>query len=241
VRRAGLRSVRRPRALGAPLAPLAALCVLALAAPLAPAAVRRSSGELYGKRYCEVLELRGTPPDALVTVWNTIGFSFCPPARWNALDPAAIAAARGDTAVILNGPRRWLMDRATGRTGPSQVFGGLRFRQVATIPIRSPGELAQSPYTEHTIVRRTTWMWKKGRQVYELHAPGGATYVMQSWSQVKDPSESVADLPTLGARLMLPAGWSYSVRRLHRDLVLTARGSATVVQDELLNTYQREP
>ncbi|HEX3317289.1 MAG TPA: hypothetical protein VHR88_04675 [Solirubrobacteraceae bacterium] len=221
--------------------PLVLLAGLALAAPLASAAARRSAGELFGKRYCEVLELRGTPPGALVTVWNTIGFSFCPPARWNALDPAAIASARGDTAIVLNGPRHWLMDAATGRTGPSQVFGGLRFRQVATIPIKSPDELAQTPYTERTIVRRNTWLWSKGRQVYELHAPSGATYVMQSWSQIKDPSERLADLPTLGSRLMLPAGWRYTVRRLRRDLVLIARGSATVVQDELLDTYQREP
>jgi hypothetical protein len=131
--------------------------------------------------------------------------------------------------------------QATGRVGSSQVFGTLRFRQVATIPIRTPQDLAQTPYSEHTIVRRNTWVWNKGRQVYELHAPGRATYVMQAWSQIRDPSEGLADLSPLGARLMLPAGWSYTVRKLRRDLVLAAHGSATVVQDELLNTYQREP
>lgn len=220
---------------------LVAAVLLAVLAPAAAGAVRHSSGDLYGKRYCEVLELRGAPPDGQVTVWNTIGFSLCPPAQWNALDPAALATARGDTAVVLNGPRHWLMDQATGRVGPSQVFGTLRFRQVATIPIRTPQDLAQTPYSEHTIVRRNTWVWNKGRQVYELHAPGGATYVMQAWSQIRDPSAGLADLPTLGARLMLPAGWSYTVRKLRRDLVLAAHGSATVVQDELLNTYQREP
>jgi hypothetical protein len=30
------------------------------------------------------------------------------------------------------------------------------------------------------------------------------------------------------------------VRRLKRDLVLTTGGKATVIQDELQNTYQRE-
>jgi hypothetical protein len=226
--------VRRPRLIGLG-AGLATLLVLA------PAASAREAKGIYGDRYCEVLELRGLPPDALVTVWNTIGFSLCPAARWNALDPAAIAAARGDTAVILNGPRYWLMDDASGRTGRSQVFGRLRFRKVATIPIRTAEELAQTPYTEHTIVRRNTWTWNRGRQVYELHAPGGATYVMQSYSQIKDPTETVADLPGLGSRLMLPQGWTYTVRRLKRDLVLAAHGTATVVQDDFLNTYQREP
>jgi hypothetical protein len=220
---------------------IALACVLAAALLAAPASARRTAHDIYGERYCEVLELRGTPPDALVTVWNTIGFSFCPAAQWNALDPAAIAAARGDTAVVLNGPRYWLMDAASGRTGGSQVFGGLRFRQVATIPIRTPEELAQTPYTEHTIVRRNTWRWNKGRTIYELHAPGGATYVMQAYSQIKDPNETIADLPGLGSKLQLPAGWRYSTRRLSRDLVLAAHGTATVVQDELQNTYQREP
>ena len=131
-----------------------------------------------------------------------------PGREWNALDPAAIATARGDTAILLNGPRHWLMDEASGKTGPTAVFDGLRFRQVATIPIRTPQELAQAPYAEHTIVRRNTWRWNHGRTVYELHAPGGAIYVMQSYSQIKDPTETVADLPALGARLMLPAGWT---------------------------------
>jgi hypothetical protein len=214
---------------------------IAVLLTVAMVASAREATNIYGKRYCEVLELRGTPPDATVTVWNTIGFSLCPAGKWNALDPAAIATARGDTAIILNGPRYWLMDDASGRSGPSAVFGGLRFRQVATIPIRTPQELAQTPYSEHTIVRRNTWRWHRGRTVYELHAPGGAVYVMQSYSQIKDPSETVADLPTLGSRLMLPAGWTYTVRKLRRDLVLAAHGRATVVQDELLNTYQREP
>ncbi len=205
------------------------------------ASARTTSTDIYNTRYCEVLELKGLPPTAQVTVWNTIGFSHCPAAQWNALDPAAIAAARGDTAVVLNGPRYWLMDAASGRTGRSQVFGGLRFRQVATIPIRTNEELAQTPYTEHTIVRRNSWKWDKGRTIYELHAPGGVTYVMQAYSQIKDPNESVSDLPGLGSRLQLPAGWRYSTRKLRKDLVLAAHGSATVVQDELLNTYQREP
>lgn len=207
----------------------------------ASAASRRTAADIYGTRYCEVLELKGLPPTAQATVWNTIGFSHCPAAQWNALDPAAIAAARGDTAIVLNGPRYWLMDAASGRTGRSQVFGGLRFRQVATIPIRTNEELAQTPYSEHTIVRRNTWKWNKGRTIYELHAPGGATYVMQSYSQIKDPTESVNDLPGLGSRLQLPAGWRYGTRKLRQDLVLATHGRATVVQDELLNTYQREP
>jgi hypothetical protein len=221
------------------IAAAAAVAMLLAAAPAA--AAERTSGEIFNTRYCEVLELRGLPPDAVVTVWNTIGFSNCPRDKFAALDPAAIAAARGDTAVILNGPRHWLMDTATGRTGGTQVFGPLRFRKVATIPIHSAAELAQAPYTERTIVRRNAWTWKKGRTVFELLAPGGVRYVMQSYSLQRDASQSLADLPSLPGRLALPDGWRFRQRKLRRDLVLAAHGTATVVQDDLLNTYQREP
>jgi hypothetical protein len=34
-----------------------------------------SSTGFYNRRYCEVLELKGVPPDATVIVWNTVGLS----------------------------------------------------------------------------------------------------------------------------------------------------------------------
>jgi hypothetical protein len=75
--------------------------------------------------------------------------------------------------------------------------------------------------------------------VYELVAPGGATYVMQSYARIRDPRLSLGDLRGLGARLTLPDGWRYRVRKLRRDLVLGVHGRATIVQDDLLDTYQR--
>jgi hypothetical protein len=114
-------------------------------------------------------------------------------------------------------------------------------RRVATIPIRSDAELAQSPYTERTIKRDNTWTWSAHRRVFELLAPDGSTYVMQSYSQIRDPALTIGQLPGLGSRLELPQGWSYRSRRLKRDLILTANGSATIIQDDLTNTYQRLP
>ena len=115
-------------------------------------------------------------------------------------------------------------------------------RKVATIPIRTrrrprPG----APYTERTIERENTWTWERGRRVYELLAPDGSNYVMQSYAQISDPSQSIGDLRSLGSRLELPQGWAYRVKRLQRDLTLRAGGEATIVQDELQNTYQRVP
>jgi hypothetical protein len=74
--------------------------------------------------------------------------------------------------------------------------------------------------------------------VFELVAPGGDTYVMQSYAQIKDPKLSIGKLGSLGRRLKPPPGWRYRTRELKRELVLTARGKATILQDELQNTYQ---
>ena len=40
-------------------------------------------------------------------------------------------------------------------------------------------------------------------------------------------------------KLKLPSGWRYSSMVPDQDLVLGAAGKATVVQDELENTYQK--
>jgi hypothetical protein len=60
---------------------------------------------------------------------------------------------------------------------------------------------------------------------------------MQSYAQIVDTSLSERDLPGLGARLTLPEGWQYRARTLASPLVVRTPGEATVVQDELQNTY----
>jgi hypothetical protein len=72
-----------------------------------------------------------------------------------------------------------------------------------------------------------------------LEAADGSRYVMQAYSQIVDKTLTYDDLPSLGARLKLPSGWRYSSIVPDKDLVLGAQGKATVVQDELENTYQK--
>jgi hypothetical protein len=221
-------------------AALAALAALGLLA--APAAGDLSIGrDMHDARYCEILELRGTPPDAEVIVWNTLGLNRCPAGWWNGLDPKRIADERGDTLVVLNGPRHFLMDSSRARTGRVRSFSGERLRRVATLPIDSWADLQQTPYTERTVERSNTWHWREGRRVFELLAPNGATYLMQSYSQIVDPGLTKRDLGKLGRRLDLPQGWRYRVRKLKRPLTLRSKGSTTILQDDLKNTYQRLP
>ena len=124
-------------------------CVAVIALAFAGSAAKLK--KMHDARYCEVLELKGAPPSAQVVVWNTIGLSGCPADGFASLDPAAIAAEHGDTLVLINGPRYFLMDSVTATPGVSQVFGTLEMRQVATIAIHSAAELAQTPYTERTM------------------------------------------------------------------------------------------
>jgi hypothetical protein len=62
---------------------------------------------------------------------------------------------------------------------------------------------------------------------------------MQSYAQIIDKSLSYDDLPALASRLKLPAGWRYEVMKPDTDHLLGAQGKATVVQDDLDDTYQK--
>ena len=217
----------------------ALLGAAAVALATAPTAGAASLAGLHDARYCEIIELEGAPPTATATVWNTIGLNRCPAVWWDAFDAPSLATEMGATAVVLNGPRRFLMDSVTAGAGRVRSFHGQRLRKVATIPIRTAAELQQTPYADRTVVRDNVWRWRGGRVVHELVAPGGDVYVMQSYSQIRDPNLGIGQLRHLGRRLEPPPGWRYRVRRLKRDLAVGVKGGkATIVQDELQNTYQ---
>ena len=69
-------------------------------------------------------------------------------------------------------------------------------------------------------------------------APDGCEYVMQTYALIADKTLKASDLPGLGKKLKLPEGWNYRMRIPEKDLILTTSGSATVLQDDLMNTYQ---
>jgi hypothetical protein len=145
-------------------------------------------------------------------------------------------------AIVLNGPRYFLMDQsqiALETPGDVVSFGGLHFRNIATIRIPLTSLLGgnkRKPYTEHTIERTTSYVFSAGKPVYELVAADGTVYLMQSYALIVDPTLTQA---SLAARLPLPEQWHYRVRTLAQEYVLQARGEAHVIQDDLENTYQR--
>jgi ABC-type transport system substrate-binding protein len=197
---------------------------------------------LRGVKYCEVLLLSEGDDGFGAEVWNSMGMSDCPDDQWEALDAQQIAQERGALVALLNGPRYWTLDSISTelRDGaPETTFGEIGMFQAAVLELGDQLP-SQTPYTERGVVRETVFGFDAGSEVYELVDPDGTRYIMQSWSQIVDPELAEDDLAGLGDRLELPDGWTFEVRTLEDDLdVLSSDGVATVVQDELQNTYQR--
>lgn len=173
-------------------------------------------------------------------VYGTQGLSECPLSQWEALDPEAIQEELGAIAVVMNGPRFWLIDSVTSfsELGKTRIFGELEMRNIASVML-SPADLAQSPYRERSVVRDTEFVFVAGSEVYELVAPSGKVYVMQSYAHIVDDTLNEGALPGLGDQLALPEGWTYRTRVADEDYVVVDQdGIAIVVQDELQNTYQ---
>ena len=98
---------------------------------------------------------------------------------------------------------------------------------------------ASGEYTERSVARDTLFTFNEGSEIYPLTSPAGRDYVMQSYSHIVDDTQTSDSLSELGSRLALPEGWTFTARVLEEDLfVEDVEGIATVVQDELTNTYK---
>lgn len=218
--------------------------VLATAIVLCGAAAARAqtAGGLSGMvertnlrnvRYCEILVAKRHGSSATAAVYNTLGLNDCPADKWNGLDANKLKKELHATMVILNGPRYFLMDRnALLHPGGVETFDGLQARLLAQLEIEETQK--RTSYTENTVDRQNRYVYEKGRNVYELVSPDGHVYVMQSFSQEIDKNLNEDGLQTLAARLKLPRGWQYRVRKVDDDLiVLNIAGKTHVIQDDL--------
>lgn len=220
--------------------------VVALLLPLAGSAAQAQQPQLppalRDARYCEIVPIHVTLDGLRASVYNTLGFDDCPADKWEALTRRELLGAFETLAVVMNGPRHFLMDGivAAGATKTGEVItvGGIKLAKRAEVSL-SLHQAMGPAFTEQTIERETTYRFDAGKPVFQLTGPDGAVYVMQSYAQIVDPALAYADLPGLGTRLKLPAGWSYSTHTPDKDLLLSATGTATVIQDDLKNTYQK--
>lgn len=195
-------------------------------------------GEVFGKRYGEVLLARNTESGPEATVYNTFPLNDCPAELWDKLDATAIAAENNAVAALLNGPRYWLMSGIGKRDRDKlehKSFGGLEMLRQATVKLSS---MNPAPYQPNRVNRKALFTFDAGREIYELIDPDGRRWVMQTWSQTVDPNLSLTDLPGLASRLSLPDGWRYEPRTPTSTLrVDTTNSEASVTQDNLANSY----
>ena len=166
----------------------------------------------------------------------------CPAEKWASLDTAKLKKEWNVAAIVLNGPRYFIMDRnAIENPGKVESFDGLDARLLAELEIKIHSSKRQ-PYTENGVQRQNRYVYDRGKNVYELLSPEGKVYVMQSYSQEVDKQLNEAALVNLADRLKLPHAWKYRTRTLDEDLVIqNVGGKAYVIQDELKNTYQLKP
>ena len=127
--------------------------------------------------------------------------------------------------------------------GKERDFNGLKARWVTWFPIPKDMDLQKKGSTYYKPVqvqRHTKFGFNKGKPVFVLDAPNGETFVMKSFSLAEDKTQTYESLTRLGSRLKLPTGWKFRVAVLDNDLVLTPdNGVAWIMQDDLLNTYDR--
>ncbi len=203
-----------------------------------------ATSSMRGVRYCEVLLLNLTEAGLQAEVYNTYPLNDCPDAVWRGLDGAAIAVDENLPFALLNGPRFWLMD-AVERLDDGSVIektfsgsaGDIAMNRYAVVTLGTPDTIGQA-YVAQSVDRKSRFSFRSGSTVYVLADNLGARYVMQSWSQQRDPELTESSLASLGTRLDLPDGWTFSIEILDSDLVVDSTGApARVFQDELMNTY----
>jgi hypothetical protein len=198
--------------------------------------------EVRGKPYNEFLVVYRYFNQIRAGVYNDTGKTYISEKDFAKIDTNAIKKQFGAMTVIKNGPRFWTMDEITGYyNGTPKTIAGYEMNQPGILNLSLTDLKNRSAYSIHKVNRKTTYTFRKGEKVYELVSDKNEVYTMQSGSREIDKSLTIADLDTLGARLKLPKGWSYRVRTLDQDVTYQINGTAYVIQDELNDSYQKNP
>jgi len=193
-----------------------------------------------GSRYGEVLAVFAEGDRFSAHVYGTQLLNDCPQELWESLDGPSIARELGALMVKLNGPRYWMIDGLGSKGQPIEPvlhdFNGILMRRIAVVDLGT--NPAQVPYTVRHVDRKAIFFFDEGSTVHELVDPDGLTYVMQAYCVGVDPALTESGLAGLGERLDLPMGWTFQTRILDEELIVdTSETVATVLQDELENTY----
>ena len=203
----------------------------------------------HGYPFCEILLIQGKPPDIAASVFNTSGASDCPPDKFDAIDPKALAEKLHVDAVFKNARRHWMMDELWMYTAKeTRDFDGVKATWMATLPIKGAlsglGGAEKFPaYAPSPIQRVSKYLYKKGSQVYLIKDTDGHTWVLQTYTTKVDPTMSEDKLGNLGSMYKnVPAGWNFVAKTLDKDLTLIPPADknhiAHVMADEFDDVYE---
>ena len=201
---------------------------------------QRLISDMRGVRYGEVLAVMSRDEKLQADVYGTQMINDCPAELWDTLNADEIAKDMGALFVKLNGPRYWMLDGLGTKVAfvepVMREFNGLMMRRIATVDLGdTPASLS---YEERYVNRGAVFFFDAGSVVYELINPEGKAYIIQAYCVGVDPTLNQSNLGDLAGRLKLPVGWIFRSRILDEELVVdTTDHPATVVQDELENTY----
>lgn len=226
------------------------------AALAGPCEVRASNWR--GAPFYEVLFMNRVPggPAGVGHYFNSIGNRFeasaeVTDARFRALNAEALRQEYGSDGVFFNGPRRFVANGVTGIAYNNcglRVMNNIAFYLYGTFEVPNLEAFisgAPPPYRPLVSRRTNTFVFNAGEQVHELVTPEGQVYTLFSISLKVDPNNTIENLPTLGQRLTLPAGWRYRMRTLDREMTLSSSYDAnppnTVVLDQFEGNYQHNP
>ena len=201
--------------------------------------------KILDQRYLEIFLVTGSKDDPKALCYNTQTLNggdrtgdSAPQSLVDKLDVKTMAKENNALDGFVNGPRRWCLDWIEIPLGVERDFNGLKAAWVATLNMKGVTRGKENNYRSMTIARKSAFGINKGTKVFILDDPQGNTWVMKSYSLVLDPTMNRDKVPDMLARLKLPEGWKYRVVELDRDLVLLPEcGIATIVQDDLDNTY----
>ena len=198
--------------------------------------------EVRGQTYNEILVVYRYFNQIRAGVYSDTGETCITDQDFANISTDAVKKQFGAMTVIKNGPRIWVMDEITGYyNGTKQKIAGYEMNQPGILNLSFSDLKNRDAYSVHKVNRKTTYTFKKGQKVYELISDKNEVYTMQSASREIDPNLKIEDLDTLSSRLKLPKGWTYRVRTLNEDVTFNIDGAAYVIQDELRNSYQKNP
>ncbi|HSN80801.1 MAG TPA: hypothetical protein VLR44_10520 [Rhodoferax sp.] len=196
-----------------------------------------------GHAWCEAIPIIGEGATATAEVYNSTGFENCTAERSAHLDPKKLAAELNVGLVALNLKRFWAADEIFFyQAGETISFQGVKAIWVASMNAEKlKAGLTGNFFTDTLIKRDTNWLYKKGKPVYLLRAPGNKVWVLQVYGHQVDPTLSMETMDQLGSKLKLPEGWKFETKILDQDLAIEPRkagGVAHILRDNLTNTYQ---